>query len=101
MTTKLTPREPTKEMIDAGLDVSDSRRRIWVAMHDAAPPDDTIERLTRERDEALKDAARYAWLRHVHDRHFFVTRYVGGAVIPRFDGTVLDAAIDAAMEAAA
>lgn len=45
-----------------------------------------------------RDAARYRWLRDVHTDHYTVTRFVGGALIPRLHGTYLDAAIDAAMK---
>lgn len=47
----------------------------------------------------IKDAMRYRWLRDIHSHHYTVTRYVGGAVIPRLEGEELDAAIDAAMKA--
>lgn len=49
-------------------------------------------------EAAERDAERYRWLRNVHAHHFFVTRVVGGATIPRFYGDELDAAIDAARE---
>lgn len=50
-----------------------------------------------EKRKALEaDAERYRWLRDVHTHHYTVTRYVGGATIPRFEGAQLDAAIDAA-----
>jgi len=58
-----------------------------------------IERLRAERDALQADAERYRWLRDVHAHHFTVTRYVGGATIPRLHGAELDAAIDAAKEA--
>ena len=49
--------------------------------------------------ERERDAARYRWLRDVHERHVFVTRMVGGATIPRYAGHDLDALIDEARAA--
>lgn len=59
------------------------------------------EALQRERDEARaeaerlrKDAERYRLLRSA-PRHAFVTRCVGGALIPRYEGDALDRLTDA------
>ena len=52
-----------------------------------------------EVERLREDAERYRWLRDVHSHHYTVTRYVGGATIPRIDGPELDAAIDAARKA--
>lgn len=60
---------------------------------------DMYMRLLRETARDAEDAARYRWLRNSPSHHFFVTRFVGGATIPRYEGETLDAAIDAAMHA--
>lgn len=50
-------------------------------------------------EKNARDAERYRWLRDVHAYHYTVTRYIGGATIPRLNGASLDAAIDAAIAA--
>ena len=55
-----------------------------------------IKALKAECERLKADAARYRWLRDVHAYHYTVTRYIGGATIPRLNGAQLDAAIDAA-----
>ena len=59
------------------------------------------ERLREENERLRKDAERYRWLRNYSSTsHFvcrmFVTRYIGSATIPVYQGSALDAAIDAA-----
>lgn len=73
------------------------RRMYWGS--DTQALDEAIDRIDAdaERIKALEaDAERYRWLRDVHKHHYTVTRHVGGATIPRFEGAQLDAAIDAA-----
>ena len=65
---------------------------------------DTTAQLVALRAEVERlraDAERYRWLRDAHTHHVFVTRMVGGAVIPRFFDAELDALIDAARATAA
>jgi predicted RNase H-like nuclease (RuvC/YqgF family) len=80
----------------AGSEASDAES---VAMYRNAR--DRAEALQRERDEARaeaerlrKDAERYRLLRSA-PHHTFVTRCVGGATIPRFEGDALDRLTDA------
>jgi formate-dependent nitrite reductase cytochrome c552 subunit len=58
-----------------------------------------VARLTRELEAAQEDAARYRWLRDLHNTKWSVTRWVSPTESAQLYGPYLDAAIDAAIKA--